>query len=478
MGRPRVTIITLGNRGHVQPFIAIALALKSNNYAVRILSSEEHEDFVSSFDIEFVSVWGTDLIKQLRTGNKFLSDIQDVKSSMIRNAKGYVNSVLNDFEEHKPNIILAGPFSEYFEYYARYNFGIPTIHVRLSLLCFGQNWYYNGVQSAVYDCFRFYDNEIGEPQKRVCGKISRDQFISESQQIVNGKVNGKSSRIIVVCQPAFYYKTVTVNLGGPCVVNVEQERLYDKYFGGPETRAQIDEFIAKEPDTKPIYCGWGSTHEVSPQTLDKVVKALTMLDQRGIILVPNLSSSYVKTKFLFLPQAPHEYIFPKVKCIVHHGGNGTSLAALRAGVPSVIMSESKNGQCYEHYQQSQIVHGFRCGSILKEGIESFDPCKLADAIWSVNHDKDILEQCKKISQELKGIDGRSHLMNMVDIFMTMKSPKKKQSEDCKSVRENHNEAELQQNEDDDELTEAESLPDHIQLEDNEKVQENEGEATR
>ena len=34
---------------------------------------------------------------------------------------------------------------------------------------------------------------------------------------------------------------------------------------------------------------------------------------------------------------PHEWLFPRVAAAVHHGGAGTTAAALRAGIPSVVV---------------------------------------------------------------------------------------------------------------------------------------------
>jgi sterol 3beta-glucosyltransferase len=34
---------------------------------------------------------------------------------------------------------------------------------------------------------------------------------------------------------------------------------------------------------------------------------------------------------------PHDWLFPKAACIVHHGGAGTTAAALRAGKPQVVV---------------------------------------------------------------------------------------------------------------------------------------------
>ncbi|EGD08031.1 hypothetical protein XVE_3728, partial [Xanthomonas vesicatoria ATCC 35937] len=42
-------------------------------------------------------------------------------------------------------------------------------------------------------------------------------------------------------------------------------------------------------------------------------------------------------RFFHLEQAPHDWLFPRVTAAVHHGGAGTTGAALAAGIPSVVL---------------------------------------------------------------------------------------------------------------------------------------------
>ncbi|MCA9913496.1 MAG: hypothetical protein KC496_09110 [Anaerolineae bacterium] len=35
--------------------------------------------------------------------------------------------------------------------------------------------------------------------------------------------------------------------------------------------------------------------------------------------------------------APHDWLFPRMSVIVHHGGAGTTAAALRSGIPGIIV---------------------------------------------------------------------------------------------------------------------------------------------
>ena len=70
-----------------------------------------------------------------------------------------------------------------------------------------------------------------------------------------------------------------------------------------------------------------------------VVKALMHANERGIILGGYAGVSlellceaiddqdvisYAKKNILFVKAASHEWLFPLVKCIVHHGGAGTT----------------------------------------------------------------------------------------------------------------------------------------------------------
>ena len=43
-----------------------------------------------------------------------------------------------------------------------------------------------------------------------------------------------------------------------------------------------------------------------------------------------------------LESAPHDWLFPKMSAVVHHGGAGTTAAGLRAGVPSIVIPHAND----------------------------------------------------------------------------------------------------------------------------------------
>src|SRR5258708_27730457 len=42
-------------------------------------------------------------------------------------------------------------------------------------------------------------------------------------------------------------------------------------------------------------------------------------------------------QIFLLRHAPHDWLFPRMSAAVHHGGAGTTAAAVRAGIPSLIV---------------------------------------------------------------------------------------------------------------------------------------------
>jgi UDP:flavonoid glycosyltransferase YjiC (YdhE family) len=70
-----------------------------------------------------------------------------------------------------------------------------------------------------------------------------------------------------------------------------------------------------------------------------VVEALGQAGQRAILLGgwSELGSADMPDFILRVDFVPHDWLFPRVAAVVHHGGAGTTAAGLRAGVPTVVI---------------------------------------------------------------------------------------------------------------------------------------------
>ncbi|MEV4890369.1 glycosyltransferase [Nonomuraea sp. NPDC055795] len=102
-----------------------------------------------------------------------------------------------------------------------------------------------------------------------------------------------------------------------------------------DTRKLGDELTAfLEAGPPPVYVGFGSMVPGDPaRTAEQVRVALRLAGVRAVVQgLPVERSESV----LPVGEVAHEALFARVRAVVHHGGAGTTGAALRAGVPGVV----------------------------------------------------------------------------------------------------------------------------------------------
>jgi UDP:flavonoid glycosyltransferase YjiC (YdhE family) len=102
--------------------------------------------------------------------------------------------------------------------------------------------------------------------------------------------------------------------------------------------APLVEFMAAgEP---PVVITFGSVVHDDPDALTRLVleviaaakcRAIVQHGWSGLARQPLPDNVYAAG------YTPHSWLFPQAACVVHHGGAGTTAAALRAGVPTVVI---------------------------------------------------------------------------------------------------------------------------------------------
>jgi UDP:flavonoid glycosyltransferase YjiC (YdhE family) len=92
--------------------------------------------------------------------------------------------------------------------------------------------------------------------------------------------------------------------------------------------------------TPPIFFGFGSVPIGSPaDTITTIAAACTRLGERAIFGAGGTDFSNVPhfEHVKVVGQVNYATIFPTCRAVVHHGGSGTVAAALRAGIPQLIL---------------------------------------------------------------------------------------------------------------------------------------------
>ncbi|RSN46946.1 UDP-glucose--sterol glucosyltransferase [Streptomyces sp. WAC 04229] len=100
--------------------------------------------------------------------------------------------------------------------------------------------------------------------------------------------------------------------------------------------AELEDFLAAGP--RPVLVGFGSMASGEGERLSEIaVRALRRTGLRGILQAGSAGLTADGDDVLTIGDVPHALLFPRLAAVVHHGGAGTSAAALRAGVPAVTV---------------------------------------------------------------------------------------------------------------------------------------------
>jgi UDP:flavonoid glycosyltransferase YjiC (YdhE family) len=160
----------------------------------------------------------------------------------------------------------------------------------------------------------------------------------------------------------------------------------------------------------PVYIGFGSMSNRQPEeTANLVTKALEICGKRAILLSGwgGLQKADLPDTILMLDSVPHTWLFPRLSCVVHHGGAGTTGAGLRAGVPSIIVP----------FFGDQPFWGKRVAEL---GVgpapiprKQLTATRLAAAIQEAVSDTPIRQQAADLGRKIQAEDGISNAVEII-----------------------------------------------------------------
>jgi len=344
--KKQVVILSIGSRGDVQPCIALALGLQQSGYLVRLVSHAEYKTLAREHGVEeYFQLRGNPqaLLQDTPEGQAFLQSGTNpftIGKIFLAAIGDLMDPLLADSlrASEDADIILFSPLA-FFGHYIAEKLGIPSaavpylpiIRTRAFPMFLAPTWLklggtYNylswraGEQAfwmAIRGIFNTWRREVLHLE------IGRGGLFDH----INGAtvIHSFSSHLIPRPQdwPERHHVTGFWYLDHPRSWIPPQE---------------VVDFLADGP--KPIYIGFGSM--VPPDrelATARIVEALQMSGQRGVIAPGwgKLRSKKNMGDILQIDSLPHDWLFPQMAAVIHHGGAGTTAAGARAGVPTVIV---------------------------------------------------------------------------------------------------------------------------------------------
>lgn len=347
----KILIATYGSRGDVQPYVALGKGLKNAGHRVILGTSERFRHFVREHGLEYGYMGdgllaiidtdqGRDLLENttnifhvIKQNIKLAKQVKPLQVALLRETWEIAESVKPDFILYHPKAVAGPHIAEKLGIGCTLATPIPMFvptserpFVVLPDLKLG-GWY-NRLSYRIIAILTgiFLGKQIRDLRNDMgLAPLKKFDFLKTGDGKVIPVLHALSEAVLP--RPADW----------PDSAHITGYWFLDGEIGWTPPQ-DLQAFL--DAGAPPVYIGFGSMAGRNPQRLAKIViEALQLADLRGIIATGwgGLTPEALPDKIFKIESAPHDWLFPRVSAVVHHGGAGTTAAGLRAGKPSVIV---------------------------------------------------------------------------------------------------------------------------------------------
>ncbi|KAF3490924.1 Atg26p [Arthroderma uncinatum] len=405
----RITCLTIGSRGDVQPYISLCKGLLEEGHRPRIATHKEFEPWIRGHGIDFAPIDGdpAELMRICVENGMFTYAFLKEASSKFR---GWIDDLLSSSWKgcQDSDVLIESP-SAMAGIHVAEAMGIPYFRA------FTMPW----SKTAVYPhAFAVPDRNLGGTYNT----LTYIMFDTLFWKAISGQVNrwrkkelGLQNTSLDKMQPdkvPFLYNF------SPSVVPPPQDypewvRVTGYWFlnEGSEWAppSELVAFIdkARADKKKLVYIGFGSIVVSDPVAMTKTVVESVMKVGVRCILSKGWSdrlgdAKSTKAEIALPPEihqitaAPHDWLFSQVDAVVHHGGAGTTGASLRAGVPTIIKPFFG-----DQFFFGSRVHDLGVGMCMKK----LNVAAFTRALWEATNSQRMIIKAKLIGERIRQEDG-------------------------------------------------------------------------
>lgn len=338
----RILITTFGTRGDIQPFIALGIGLKNAGHEVAIGTTQGYQSFVESYGLD-CGAMSNELLQLTQDGLNGTGGMAGTLAT-IKKIPPAVRNMMDDewnvAQSFHPDLIL---------YHSKC---LGSLHVAEKLR----------IPAILSLPLPFFTPTRAFPVPFMAGIRLGAWF-----NLLSYKIMGLSNGMYVKATNDFRAKSLglpplesfpdlLVRADGspvPIIYPYSPHLLPVPDDFPPHVHVTGSWFLERPADWQPepelvrfldagpapVYVGFGSMGGSDGQKRARVIlEALEISGQRGLIVSGwgGLKASDLPDSAFMLEAVPHDWLFPRVAAVVHHGGSGTTAAGLRAGKPTII----------------------------------------------------------------------------------------------------------------------------------------------
>ena len=409
-----ICILSVGTRGDVQPYIALGKGLQAAGHQVQLATLSMFEPLVRGYGLDFALIKESPLSfldRVIASGGNVVQRLLETRriiTAMMERLLEDAWHAVQDADVIITSNLLIYPGSSLSEH-----LGIPSI----------------GTLLVPYLRTRVFPNPaLFSGRRELCGRgnlLTYDLFNEVLWQLYRGSMNRQRQRFGLSPLPRWGMARQMLREHSPFLcaysplvvprptdwgdsIHVTGYWLLDAPVTWQPPEA-LQTFLDAGPP--PVYIGLGSmkTHDPAATT-ELMVQALAQSGQRGILLTGSLgiSQAEMSDEVFTLAEAPHDWLFPRMAAVVHHGGAGTTAAGLRAGVPTIITP----------IYGDQFFWGQRVAAL---GVgpppipqKHLTPERLAAALRLATSDQAMQERARAVGHTLKEEDGVAQAVRIIE----------------------------------------------------------------
>lgn len=413
----KIVIAAFGSRGDIQPFLALAVALRARGHHVTLAAPADFEVQINTYAIPYLQIpinsrqfLDQDIGEQI--GNRGITPAtllalwREVIPAMRRSLRTAAH--LLEEAARDADLLIAHGFLIPLTYSIHQHLRLPLMlgiaapvvatHQYPSAMFppipFGQRWYnpltYDWLTRVVtsfmiepMNAYRKSVNLPTLPAGRVVQLLTRAQFpilMHYSRHLSPPPADWSANAQVV----------------GAWTLPAPPD------WTPPDA---LSAFLAQ--GEAPIYFGFGSMPV--PKNLSQTIsEALRLAGLRGVLQEGWSRLSHSAEHLITIDDMPHDWLFARMAAVVHHGGSGTTHAAVRAGKPTLIVP----------FMADQPFWGRRIAE-LGAGVPPIPPkrlttARLADALRVLTQDSAMRQRAAALGELVRAEDGLTVACDLIE----------------------------------------------------------------
>ena len=405
----RITCLTIGSRGDVQPYIALCKGLLAEGHRPRIATHAEFGPWVKQHGIDFAPVDGdpAELMRVCVENGMFTFSFFKETTAKFR---GWVDELLTSAWKacQDTDILIESPSA------------MAGIHIAEAL----EIPYFRAF-TMPWSRTRAYPHAFAVPERKMGGTYNYMTYIMFDNVFwaaTAGQINrwrkkelGLASTSLEKLHPnkvPFLYN-FSPSVVVPPLDYSDWIRVTGYWFLDEASEwsppVELTNFIkkARQDGKKLVYIGFGSIVVADPASITKtIIAAVKLADVRCILSkgwsdrlggVQSAKSEIpLPLEIHQIKSAPHDWLFKQIDAVAHHGGAGTTGASLRAGKPTII----------KPFFGDQYFFGDRVEDLgVGVHLRKLNSTLLGRALWEATHSERMIVKARILGEQIRQVSG-------------------------------------------------------------------------